>query len=195
MSFPIPVTRHYAAITAPLLEAAITAPNNDLQFRRRLICFPDSGIIKATSKKFTNHLWYLSKSLVLLAVFDPSVRVEIKRKMVKARQKPSVQTPLPRAKVNLNATDIIITKTRADCVSSGSMQFFHALSLSINFLLKDIEEYRAATSVVTKIAVVNDFAERGVAMIQEYRQVLTRVEEQRQYLLQVVEWHRQNFSQ
>ena len=78
---------------------------------------------------------------------------------------------------------------------------FHALSLPINFLLKDpaelqeIDEYEAATSVATKIAVVNDFAERGVAMIQEYGQVLTRDEEQRQYLLQVVEWHRQNFSQ
>ena len=69
------------------------------------------------------------------------------------------------------------------------MQFFHALSLPINFLLKDppecqeIEEYRAATSVVTKIAVVNDFTERGVAMIQAYCQVLTRDVEQRQYLL------------
>ena len=75
------------------------------------------------------------------------------------------------------------------------MQFFHALSLPIKFLLKDpaewqeIEEYRAATSVVTKIAVVNGFAERGVAMIQEYGQDLTRDEEEPQHLLQVVEWH------
>ena len=32
-------------------------------------------------------------------------------------------------------------------------------------------------------------------MIQEYGQVLSLDEKQRQYLLQVVEWHRQNFSQ
>ena len=81
------------------------------------------------------------------------------------------------------------------------MQFFHALSLPINFLLQDsaewqgIEEYRAATSIVTKIAAVNVFAVRGVAMIKEYGQVLTRDEKQPQYVLQVMEWNRQNFSQ
>ena len=42
---------------------------------------------------------------------------------------------------------------------------------------QEIKEYRAATSVVTKIPVVNDFAEHGVAMIQECGQVLTRDEE------------------
>ena len=88
----------------------------------------------ATSKKFANPLWHLSESLVLLAFFDPFISVKIKRKMVEALPKPSVQTPSPRAKANLNATDIIITKTLADFVSSGSMQFFRALSLPINFL-------------------------------------------------------------
>lgn len=43
------------------------------------------------------------------------------------------------------------------------------------------------------IATVNDFAERGVALIQEYNQILTKDEQQCQYLLQVVEWHRCQF--
>ena len=60
---------------------------------------------------------------------------------------------------------------------------------------QEIEEYRDATSVETKIDVVDDFTKRAVATIQEYGQVLSLDEKQCQYLLQVVEWHRQNFSQ
>jgi hypothetical protein len=39
------------------------------------------------------------------------------------------------------------------------------------------------------IAVINQFAERGVALIQDNSKVLTKDEQQRQFLLQVVEWH------
>ena len=47
--------------------------------------------------------------------------------------------------------------------------------------------------VITAIATVNNFAERGVALIQDYNQILTKDEQQRQYLLQVVELHRRKF--
>jgi hypothetical protein len=42
--------------------------------------------------------------------------------------------------------------------------------------------------------VVNDLAERGVALIQQFNSSMTRDEEQTQYLLQVVEQHRHHFS-
>ena len=44
---------------------------------------------------------------------------------------------------------------------------------------------------VHELKVVNDAAERGVALIQAYSGSLTRDEEQLQYLLQVVAAHRQ----
>ena len=44
---------------------------------------------------------------------------------------------------------------------------------------------------VHELKVVNDAAERGVALIQAYSGSLTRDEEQLQYLLQVVAPHRQ----
>ena len=37
---------------------------------------------------------------------------------------------------------------------------------------------------------VNDFAERGVALMQAYNLALTKDEDQRQFLLQVVEDHK-----
>ena len=48
---------------------------------------------------------------------------------------------------------------------------------------------------VHELKVVNDKAERGVALIQPYSGSLTRDEEQLQYLLQVVAAHRQAVSQ
>jgi hypothetical protein len=44
-----------------------------------------------------------------------------------------------------------------------------------------------------RIAIVNDFAERGVALKQNCNQILTKDEQQRQYLLQVIEWYREQF--
>ena len=41
--------------------------------------------------------------------------------------------------------------------------------------------------------VVNDLAERGVALIQHFNASITRDEEHKQYLLQVVEDHRSSF--
>ena len=45
--------------------------------------------------------------------------------------------------------------------------------------------------MVKALKVVNDTAERGVALIQEFNADLTRNEEQKQYLLQVVAGHRE----
>jgi hypothetical protein len=41
---------------------------------------------------------------------------------------------------------------------------------------------------------INDFAERRVALIEDYSLVLTKDEQQRQYLLQVVEWHYRQYN-
>lgn len=41
---------------------------------------------------------------------------------------------------------------------------------------------------------VNDCPERGVALIQNYNETITKDEEQKQFLLQVVEKHRRDFS-
>ena len=53
--------------------------------------------------------------------------------------------------------------------------------------------FQSSLKLVSGISVINDFAERGVALIQDYNQLLTKDEQQRQCLLQVVEWHRRHF--
>ena len=54
-------------------------------------------------------------------------------------------------------------------------------------------DYSASAEYVRAMRVVNDCAERGVAMMQSFNGVLTKNEDQTQYILQVVEEHRRKF--
>jgi len=46
--------------------------------------------------------------------------------------------------------------------------------------------FREGLAVINKVKVVNDVAERAVALITELNQILTKDKEQKQYLLQAV---------
>ena len=53
---------------------------------------------------------------------------------------------------------------------------------------------RPVYCVVRELHVVNDFAERGVMLMQAYNLALTKDENQRQFLLQIVEDHRKRYG-
>ena len=57
----------------------------------------------------------------------------------------------------------------------------------------DREDYITAKKTILNLKVANDNAERGVALIETYNCLLTKDEEQKQYLLQVVQNHRDRF--
>ena len=75
----------------------------------------------------------------------------------------------------------------------------NALDIPQNFLQnhpstwEQDDSYLAARSQLQKLKVVNDAAERGVALIQSFNGILTNQEEQKQYLLQIVEKHRTEY--
>jgi len=48
------------------------------------------------------------------------------------------------------------------------------------------EDYNKALSILKNIPVINDVAERGVKLIEDYNNKITKDESQKQYLLQVV---------
>ena len=76
------------------------------------------------------------------------------------------------------------------------MNLFHCLNLPTDFLSIDPDTwesedgYSVAKRRLTTLTVVNDTAERGVALIQEYNRMLTKDEDDLQFLLQVVDDHR-----
>jgi len=58
----------------------------------------------------------------------------------------------------------------------------------------DVETYQAAKCRIQHLRVVNDTAERGVKLFEEYNTLLTKDEEEKQFLLQVVEANRKAVS-
>ena len=54
-------------------------------------------------------------------------------------------------------------------------------------------DYIEAEKTVRELRVVNDTAERGVQLMQEYNALVTKDEEQTQFALQVVQEHRKHY--
>ena len=177
--------------------SSTAAPRNDLELLCELSRYPNKEIAKAATTAFSGHLWYLSELLVGFAFFDDEVSLEEKKLMVAAlAEGEGSNAPSKRIKPIHDP----VAKKLHDFVTTSTVRFFKILGLSEEFLQSDPsewghqEKYRKNQSVVKSVKVVNDLAERGVALIQEFNSSLTRNEEQKQYLLQVVEEHRKQFS-
>lgn len=61
-------------------------------------------------------------------------------------------------------------------------------------LWEDSRTFRQLSKTVRSLTSVNDCAERGVKVIQEFNKLITNDEEQKQYLLLVVSEHRKYFG-
>lgn len=161
------------------VPSAVFAPKNDLDFLQALEAFPIKAIGKAASSAFNRHLWYVLEVLVAFAFFDDRVTVAEKKKMVTNLQRVTPNDP-PKRLPPLSAS----LKDLSDFVTSATMTFFKCLQLSADFLGKDPgewagdEEYRHSRCLVGSLKVVNDLAERGVALMSEFNASLTRNEEQ-----------------
>ena len=92
------------------------------------------------------------------------------------------------------------TKGLNEFVTKSTLRLFRILELPDAFLEDDPSEwinhadYTRSQAICKSMKVVNDLAERGVALILHFNASITRDEEQKQYLLQVVENHRNSFS-
>lgn len=177
--------------------ASYSAPRHDLAFICTLSAYPNTEVAKAATTAFERHLWYLSEILVAFAFFDDDVTTEEKRLMVAAlHDVEGSDEPLKRIQPFRQPS----MKQLNNFVTKGTRSFFTIVGISQDFLLLDPsewechEQYRQSQQLVKSIRVVNDLAERGVALIQEFNSSLTRSEEQKQYLLHVVEDHRNKFS-
>ena len=91
-----------------------------------------------------------------------------------------------------------VMKCQSDCdvASIASIRFLKCFRINDTFLdkptdeWKDNKNFQKGRVIMEKLQVVNDGAERGVAMISVFNDTLTRDEETKQALLQVVEHHR-----
>lgn len=179
--------------------SSTSAPRNDLQLLKDLTEYiaVNKRVACEARRTLMRHLWYLSETLVGLAFFDCGIADAEKLRMVAALSKPGEDSDLIR--VQSVDENNISTLSLSDFVSSNTNKFFAASHIETDFLQQhpsswgSSDVYQISCDRVKRLKVVNDAAERGVALIQNFNSILTNQEEQKQYLLQVVEHHRQQF--
>lgn len=179
----------------------IKAPVQDLNFLKSLISYKNinAKISNATVITFSRHLWYLTERLAAMSFFDVSISLDIKTKMINATKKDENKIDENKITLTKEELDTICSKDISDFITKRSLEFFEQLELSTDFL--DIEpehwaendSYKSCYDFVKNIKCVNDVAERAIALIQKYNRTLTKNEEQKQFILQVVQLHRQQY--
>lgn len=143
----------------------------------------------------SSHLWYLSEELVALAFFDSNVSFEEKRKMVE-----NLRSKEPIVKLK-NGRSLAISSdfqnySLSDFVSIKTKVFFTQFGLPMAFLDTDPStwetsfDYEECWVFCRDLFVVNDTAERGIKFIQDFNKILTNDDNEKQFLLQVVEKYR-----
>lgn len=184
--------------TAP---SAVEAPRRDLNLMKTLLNYSttNSHVSTATSEKLQRHLWYLSEELVGLALFDEDVSLSIKRRMLESMKRQvedENEEPMKRCCRDL----VTLAMSQIDSFASPkTVRLFEKLHLATDFLETDPSSwrtnpsFRAAQDQLKTLKVVNDHAERGVALIKQFNRTITKDEEQLQFLLQVVADHRHTF--
>jgi hypothetical protein len=104
----------------------------------------------------------------------------------------------PSKRIQLDQS-VIREKRLRDFVTRNTRKFFEILSIPDSFLEVDPgswetnPDYLQAEDIVRALRVVNDTAERGVALMQEYNALLTKDEEQTQFALQIIQEHRKRY--
>lgn len=180
---------------------AIEAPLNDYNLLKSLVKYPDSDISRVTINKLCGHLWYIAPETMALAFFDSRIPKDTKLKMINATISADEMEDIKTKKINIRSSEVkeFVKKDFVDLVSPETLNFFSRFSISTEFFNVDPdtwetrEDYQKGLKTVKNLMVVNDVAERNVKLIEEYNTILTKDEDQKQYLLQVVNEYRKKY--
>ena len=169
-------------------EAVVSrwAPKNDLDMIQLLNSYPDRDVKESALKVAKRHLWYLSETNVGLTFLDECITQAEKEKMFKNLKKPEGK----KGKNRLDGKKILFQgKDLSDFVTRHTKSFFPL------FGVNGVEEYCSDTlrNSINALKVVNDPAERGVALIKKFNESV-RDEKQKHFLLRIVEHHRKVVS-
>ena len=177
------------------------AARNDLQFmvnmsKYRLVTRP--RIAMDLLQSCTRHLWYLVPQTVILALFDPDLSSGQKEGIASklfCMERKAIGTGKPVFPyIALSGSEIPDMST---FVTSDSWLIFDFLALTESQdwltipsnLWQNFSDFRKLSVFANSLTVCNDIADRGVALISAFINK-AQSEEQREALLQVVEFHR-----
>lgn len=142
--------------------------------------YENKQVGEAVIDKFSKHLWYLSEQLMPLSFFDPDVSDEIKNEMrFLIRSRPAKSAHRKRYILQ----PFVGVSSITDLVSIASLSFFKVLGVSDEFLDHDAgtwqanPHYQTALAAIDGLVVVNDRAERCVALAKMFCRGRTKNEE------------------
>jgi len=144
----------------------------------------------------SGHLWYLAEQLVALAFFDRDTTSDTKRHMVAVLR---VDGSTEIKKRTIIDEEDVPQHSLDRSVKSNKMTFFHIIGIDPSFHTTDPEDwiinenYCSAEKMLTSTCVINNVAERGVALMERYFSLRTCHEEQKQYLLHDFSEHHRRF--
>src|SRR5277367_1066112 len=146
----------------------------------------------------------LSAELVPRVLFSPHISTEEKNSLaaclMELMEKSTEDKKEERCIRSSKNPSTFHNVTLKDFVTSSSLYFVNALLFSTDFLVNDAstwpqnESFQNVRKVVSSLTVINDCAERRIALASSFNSSLTKSEEEKQYLLQVVEQHRKEFA-
>lgn len=181
----------------------IHAPYNDFLLLQNVHHFKsvDKDLSRVAIQKLQNHLWYLNPENVALAFFDQRIPNSTKAKMVEAlKNVGDIDQNIKRPIITNQNILTILENGIEQFVSMETKLFFERFKVDQEFLKSNsadwegIASFIEAKEIIGQLRVVNDTAERGVKLMEEYNSLITKDEEQKQYVLQVVQGYRRKYS-
>ena len=143
----------------------------------------DSVIAKAAVTSFKCHLWYIIEELASLTLYSNEVDNNTKQKMA---------DKILKASRSFCKMPTIVSNDISAFIGDDSWSLFHITSLDDSFLNTPVAQWEANNAyqqgklIVNNICVVNDSAERGVKLCQDFNGSAHK-EKHFQSILQVVE--------
>ena len=189
-------------VMAPL---ASEAPFADLTLYKDMLDYHDhdAPIAAAVLAKLRNHTWFFNQEYVAFNLFSNQVSDQIKMKIV---DKLLIAKPPKKYKWGFpSVVKLPITKDQgmqvcvSDFVGNGSFFMFDRMGFDKEWLRKPISTWRNDPSFcemeryVKTLLICNDAAERGIKLVSDFIDCLTKDSSDREDLLQVVEAHRKQF--
>lgn len=174
----------------------VDAPANDLQLIKELKEFEEinEAVSVKTLTTFQNHYWYLTEEVAVFALFSNKVTATEKRQITQKLKKYNCLQTLPKGVPTFpevtNSTKI------SSLIGQNSWLLFTSLKLETNWMSDPVNkweqnsDFQTALKFVKTAKVVNDTAERGVKLMQDFSKSVTKSESDKQNLLQNVESHR-----
>jgi len=172
------------------------APYHDLQLWHHLNDYRkfDADVANAAIVALKRHLWYLTEECAVFSLF--SNRISSAERQQIARQ--LLRTPRPTIFTRGQPTFPVLNQSTKliHLIGPNSWFVFHALGVEVDWLGKPMDmwqhdkQFQEVEQFVRHVKVVNDLSERAVKLIQDFAVSITNDEDQKQYLLQVVEQQR-----